>query len=133
MPLVSANPANIWQHCAACGANNRIPLSSIELGTSVGTRVDPNAILLPACDCGAREVVLRTWDTAPMAIAGTHLDTHRKLVNGVAQKLKTTNRSHAAAASIHAAETTEPPDQAAFPFAPTSPPHGAPAAKAGRA
>lgn len=132
MPLISANAANVWQHCAACGANNRIAINTIELGVSVGGRTDPNAILLPACDCGAREVLVRTWDTCASSAQGTHLDVHRKAVNSLAKKLKDTGRSHANAAATHAAEVTSPPDVVTFPFNAVSAPHGAPPSKAGR-
>lgn len=132
MPMVSADSDSVVQHCAACGANNRIEMDSLELGHAIGQRINPDVIVLPACGCGATEALVRTWDTCPDEALNSHLDLHRKVVNGLAQYLKAAGSSHTAVKSHHDAETIEPPDQEEFPFSNVDPPVGAPPAKAGR-
>jgi hypothetical protein len=81
------------------------------IGTGAGKHTAPDTIDLPHCpDCGSKECLVRTWDTAPPEVADSLHAKHRKVVNALAQHLKTHGYSDADAKVIHDAETAAPPD-----------------------
>jgi hypothetical protein len=89
------------------------------LGISLGPEPiqDPNVLALRQCnDCGANECLVRTFDAAPPALAGTHFHEHRRAVNALAEHCKARGWSHPEVAAHHAAETARPVDiHAPFP------------------
>jgi len=81
------------------------------LGVSVGEQPNSNVIALRRCnDCGSHECLVRTVDTAPAELAGTHHYEHRRAVNTLAEHCKASGWSHPALAGEHAAETSRPVD-----------------------
>lgn len=90
------------------------------------TAVD--TIDLPHCpECGAKESLMRTWDTAPQEVSGSLFAMHRKTVNSLAAHLKGQGYSDPDAKPMHDAETSGPPDtHPNYPPGPVSLPPAAP-------
>jgi predicted nucleic acid-binding Zn ribbon protein len=81
------------------------------LGVTIGSQTAPDTIDLPHCpDCGAKECLMRTWDTMPASHANTTQAQHRKVVNAFAQHLRGIGFSDADAKVLHDKETAAPPD-----------------------
>jgi hypothetical protein len=110
MPIVSITTETFVQRCAACGRDNELAVADLELGVAMGDAVNANIIALPACQCGANEFLHRTWDTVPDAHATTPFAAQRRAVNGLAEHLKRTGRSHARVKAAHQAERAVPPE-----------------------
>lgn len=110
MPILSIDASKLHQHCASCGATNLVPLATLVLGAGVEGRVNPNAITLPPCSCGAREVLNRTWDRTPRDYHRSAHCEQRCAVNALAGYLKGRGQQAALARAIHAAEIGEPPE-----------------------
>jgi hypothetical protein len=73
------------------------------------TAVD--TIDLPHCpECDSKECLVRTWDTAPIEVADKLHARHRRVVNALAEHLKTLGHSDPEAKQTHDAENTRPPD-----------------------
>ena len=83
----------------------------VTLGNGPNKHTAPDTIDLPHCpDCGAKECLVRTWDTVDPDHAATLHGKHRKVVNALAQHLKTHGYSDADAKATHDAETAAPSD-----------------------
>jgi hypothetical protein len=78
---------------------------------TLGLPLSKDTIILPPCaDCGGQEFIYRTWDTCPQEFVGSGFDKHRRTVNLIAQKLKTSGKVSAAVSQDIASETAEPSD-----------------------
>jgi hypothetical protein len=85
------------------------------LGVSKGQgafkRTAIDTIDLPHCpDCGSKECLVRTWDTAPPEVADKLTARHRRVVNALAEHLKTLGHSDPDAKRTHEVEKRRPPD-----------------------
>lgn len=87
-------------------------------GTGAQKRTAVDTIDLPHCsECGAKESLVRTWDTAPPELANSFHCMHRRAVNALAEYLKEEGYSDADAKLMHAREPGPPPDRdARFPM-----------------
>ena len=95
-------------------------LLGVTKGTGAQKQTAVDTIDLPHCpECGAKECLVRTWDTAPAELSETPHAKHRKSVNALAQHLKGQGYSEPDAKAKHDAETHGPPDcDADFPPGP---------------
>ena len=108
MPIEKASQKSIHQVCAICGADRELDVDDLVLGASPGEGIAaPDVIVLPPCECGAIENLVRTWDHDE---GSSHHAMHRRVVNGLCQELKRRGRSHPACKAHHDAETRGPPD-----------------------
>lgn len=83
------------------------------LGFARGEVTEPDAILLRQCGCGTHEMLSRTWDQAAVH-ASSKAYAHRRLVNGLAQYLRSRGWVDDAVREQIDAETAEPPEQTAL-------------------
>lgn len=80
-------------------------------GQGAFKRTAADTIDLPHCpDCGSKECLVRTWDTAPPEVADKLHARHRRVVNALAEHLKGTGQSDPDAKQTHDAETLAPND-----------------------
>ena len=95
-------------------------LLGVTKGSGANKQTAVDTIDLPHCpECGAKECLVRTWDTAPAEIADTPHAKHRQSVNALSQHLKGNGYSHPDAKAKHDAETHGPPDcDPSFPAGP---------------
>jgi hypothetical protein len=111
MPIENITSTHLSQRCVHCLAENSIALSSLHLGfLTEGGEAHPNAIVLPACACGCRETLQRTWDECPSTLAGSPFDLHRRTVNALASELKSKGRVAPALRALIEAEADKPQD-----------------------
>lgn len=83
----------------------------VTIGNGANKHTAPDTMDLPHCpDCGAKECLIRTWDTVAPENADTLHGKHRRVVNALAQHLKSHGNSDDDAKTKHDAETTSPPD-----------------------
>lgn len=82
--------------CLNCGRDNSAAISTLNLGVSIGDVVNPDAVVLGNCQCRAQTVVYRTWDTDEALTTPS-----RRAINGLAEHLKATGKSHKDAKKIH--------------------------------
>jgi predicted nucleic acid-binding Zn ribbon protein len=85
------------------------------LGVSKGQgafkRTAVDTIDLPHCpECGSKECLVRTWDTAPLEVADKLHAKHRRVVNALGEHLKSLGHSNPDAKQAHDAEKARPPD-----------------------
>ena len=93
------------------GRRSGARLLGVTKGTGTNKQTAADTIDLPHCpDCGAKECLVRTWDTAPEEVADTPHAKHRRAVNALAQHLKSQGRSDPDAKIKHDAEGAGPPD-----------------------
>jgi hypothetical protein len=93
------------------GRRSGARLLGVTKGTGAQKQTAVDTIDLPHCpDCGAKECLVRTWDTVPAEFADTPHGKHRKSVNALAQHLKGQGFSDPDAKTKHDAETAGPPD-----------------------
>lgn len=86
-------------------------LLGVTKGSGAQKQTAVDTIDLPHCpDCGAKECLVRTWDSVPAEFADTPHGKHRKSVNALAQHLKSQGNSDPDAKAKHDAETAGPPD-----------------------
>ena len=96
-----------------------------------------NTIDLPHCpDCGAKESLVRTWDTTPPGLENSFHGMHRRAVNALAQHLRGQGFSDPDAKPTHDNEPGPPPEvEANFPPGPMNlpkpPPFGPPQGEPG--
>lgn len=103
MPIINikSTPALCLEvKCALCSVVSSREIATLRLGTSAA---DLNGILLPACVCGAQELLVRTFDGDDDERAA-----HRKAVNAVAIFLKSAGLVHPEALEAIRAETRTP-------------------------
>lgn len=80
-------------------------------GQGAFKRTAADTIDLPHCpDCGSKECIVRTWDTAPPEVADKLTARHRRVVNALAEHLKGLGNSDPDAKQTHDAETRAPSD-----------------------
>jgi hypothetical protein len=83
----------------------------VTIGTGAAKKTAPDTMDLPHCpDCGSKECLIRTWDTAPPEVADSPHAIHRRHVNALAQRMKADGFSDADAKVKHDTETFGPPD-----------------------
>lgn len=87
-------------------------------GTGARKQTAVDTIDLPHCsECGAKESLVRTWDTAPPEFENSFHCMHRRAVNALAEYLKAEGYSDSDAKLMHARESAPPPDRdARFPM-----------------
>ena len=86
-------------------------LLGVTKGQGAFKRVASDTIDLPHCpDCGSKECLVRTWDTAPVEVGNMLTARHRRVVNAVAEQLKDLGHSDPDAREVHRAEQRRPPD-----------------------
>lgn len=101
-------------------------------GTGANKQTAVDTIDLPQCpECGAKESLVRTWDTLPPGFENSFHGMHRRAVNALAQHLKGQGFSDPDAKTKHDNEPGPPPDvEANFPAGPMNlpkpPPFGPP-------
>lgn len=106
-------------------------------GAGANKRTAVDTIDLPHCpDCGAKESIVRTWDTVPPGWENTFHGKHRRAVNALAQHLRGQGFSDPDAKPTHDNEPGPPPEvQANFPPGPVTlpkpPPFGPPSGEPG--
>lgn len=113
MPIKNLNETTLTRVCHFCQAEEVVPLASLVLGQDRGGG-DPDLINLPTCttpNCGASEILKRTWDSAPDTYSSTGFYQQRATVNALAQRLRTMGRSSPGCQAIHDAEVEEPPQR----------------------
>ncbi|MCA9629355.1 MAG: hypothetical protein KC766_16890 [Myxococcales bacterium] len=115
------------------GSGKAGPLKlGVTKGTGANKQTAVDTIDLPPCpDCGAKESLVRTWDTMPPGFEDSFHAKHRRAVNALAQHLKGQGFSDADAKPTHDNEPGPPPDvEANFPPGPMNlpkpPPFGPP-------
>ncbi len=80
-------------------------------GQGAFKRTAVDTIDLPHCpECGSKECLVRTWDTAPAEVADKLTARHRRVVNALAEHLKGLGHSDPDARQAHDAEKTRPQD-----------------------
>jgi hypothetical protein len=80
-------------------------------GQGAFKRTAADTIDLPHCpDCGSKECLVRTWDTAPLDVADKLHARHRRVVNALAEHLKGLGNSDPDAKQVHDAESRAPGD-----------------------
>lgn len=80
-------------------------------GQGAFKRTAVDTIDLPHCpDCGSKECLVRTWDSAPPEVADMLTARHRRVVNALAGHLKGIGQSDPDAKQAHDAETRAPSD-----------------------
>lgn len=90
-----------------CGAR----LLGVTKGQGAFKRTAADTIDLPHCpDCGSKECLVRTWDTAPVEVANMLTARHRRVVNALAEHLKDLGHSDPDSREAHRAEKRRPPD-----------------------
>jgi 7-cyano-7-deazaguanine synthase in queuosine biosynthesis len=80
------------------------------LGVSAGGLRNKDLLVFRRCGCGANELALRTWDSAPSGLLGVALFEQRSAVNALAQHFKTQGWIHTDVRSEVDAETGVPPN-----------------------
>lgn len=86
-------------------------LLGVTKGQGAFKRTASDAIDLPHCpDCGSKECLVRTWDTAPVEVANMLTARHRRVVNALAEHLKDLGHSDPDSREAHRAEKRRPPD-----------------------
>ena len=86
-------------------------LLGVTKGQAAQKQTAVDTIDLPHCpDCGAKECLVRTWDSGPPEFADTPHAKHRKSVNALAQHLKGVGYSDPDAKTKHDNESAGPPD-----------------------
>lgn len=113
----------------------------LKLGVTKGTgafkQTAVDTIDLPHCPyCGAKESLVRTWDTTPPGFEESFHGKHRRAVNALAQHLKGEGFSDPDAKPTHDNEPGPPPEvEANFPLGPMNlpkpPPFGPPQGEQG--
>jgi predicted nucleic acid-binding Zn ribbon protein len=90
-----------------CGAR----LLGVTKGQGSFKRTASDTIDLPHChDCGSKECLVRTWDTAPVEVGNMLTARHRRVVNALAEHLKELGHSDPDSREAHGAEKRRPPD-----------------------
>lgn len=80
-------------------------------GQGAFKRTAADTVDLPHCpDCGSKECLVRTWDTAPPEVADKLTARHRRVVNALAEHLKGIGHSDPDAKQAHDAESRTPSD-----------------------
>jgi hypothetical protein len=87
----------VWV-CPSCQADNAASVSAL----AVGLNDSPDAVGLPACACGARTTVQRTWETTVDA-------PHRRAINSLVEHLIAEGKSLPGVKAAHDAEVDVPP------------------------
>jgi predicted nucleic acid-binding Zn ribbon protein len=86
-------------------------LLGVTKGQGSFKRTASDTIDLPHCpDCGSKECLVRTWDTAPVEVGNMLTARHRRVVNAVAEHLKDLGHSDPDSREAHRAEKRGPPD-----------------------
>lgn len=86
-------------------------LLGISKGQGAFKRTAADTIDLPHCpDCGSKECLVRTWDSAPAEVADRLTALHRRVVNAVAEHLKDLGHSDPDSRETHRSERRRPPD-----------------------
>jgi predicted nucleic acid-binding Zn ribbon protein len=86
-------------------------LLGVTKGQGSFKRTASDTIDLPHCpDCGSKECLVRTWDTAPVEVANMLTARHRRVVNALAEHLKDLGHSDPDSREAHRAEKRRPPD-----------------------
>ena len=95
MAIHEVTDTEVLQTCAKCGAENRVPLASLEVGVARETLVDGRVVPLPACPaCRSSEFLLRSPDDEPQQPDGSVGYLHRLLVDHVHAELVQRGRVH---------------------------------------
>jgi len=90
-----------------CGAR----LLGVTKGQGSFKRTASDTIDLPHCpDCGSKECLVRTWDTAPVEVANMLSARHRRVVNSLAEHLKDLGHSDPDSRDAHQSEKRRPAD-----------------------
>lgn len=93
------------------GRRNGARILGVTKGQGAFKRTAADTIDLPHCpECGSKECLVRTWDTAPIEVADKLHAMHRRVVNALAEHLKGLGHSDPDARQTHEAEKTRPPD-----------------------
>jgi len=93
------------------GRRNGARILGVSKGQGAFKRTAADTIDLPHCpDCGSKECLVRTWDTAPPEVADKLHARHRRVVNALAEHLKGLGNSDPDAKQVHDAETRTPSD-----------------------
>jgi len=86
-------------------------LLGVTKGQGAFKRTAADTIDLPHCpDCGSKECLVRTWDTAPVEVANMLSARHRRVVNSLAEHLKDLGHSDPDARDAHQSEKRRPAD-----------------------
>ena len=102
------------------GGTAREPLGFMEgdpcpgrpvLGYGAAPFENSDVIPLRGCGCGAYEMVNRTWDVAPVELAGTQFYEQRRAVNFLAEHFKAKGWLHPDLVAAIASEKTPPADR----------------------
>jgi hypothetical protein len=89
MAIYEVTSTEVVQRCGKCNAENRIPVTGIEVGIAHEAQTDARTIPLPACPtCGSSEFLIRSPDDEPEYPApGTFGHLHRMLVDDLHAEL----------------------------------------------
>jgi len=86
-------------------------LLGVSKGQGAFKRIAVDTIDLPHCpECGSKECLVRTWDSAPQEVADKLHARHRRVVNALAEHLKGLGHSDPDARQAHEAEKGVPRD-----------------------
>ena len=96
MAIHEVTDTEVLQTCAKCGAENRVPLASLEVGVARETLVDGRVLPLPSCPaCRSTEYLLRSPDDEPQyPESGGVGYLHRLLVDHVHAELVRKEQVH---------------------------------------
>jgi hypothetical protein len=104
--VLSPAPGHIKKVCILCGCMDIITLDLLTLGIPGDSK---NGIKMPSCsNCGANEVLIRTWDKLNGNLATSPSNLPRKALNGMAKLLKERGQVTEEFAEEVAAETEDP-------------------------
>lgn len=93
------------------GRRYGVRMLGVTKGQGAFKRTTIDTIDLPHCpDCGSKECLVRTWDTAPPEVSDKLTARHRRVVNALAQHLKSLGHSDPEAKQAHDRESRTPSD-----------------------
>jgi hypothetical protein len=92
MAIYEVTQTEVVRMCACCSRVDRLQKSDLTVGAAQGTTVDPNVIVLPECQCGAIEFLVRSPENDEHTTPGSFGHLHRLLVDALHAELAQGNR-----------------------------------------
>lgn len=110
MPILEIGSEHVTHVCAACGNTRDVQLEGLTLGVETeDKRLFPNVLLLPQCECGAYEQIVRVMDQAEESVRKSAFGQRRALTNALCQRLIEIGNGHSKCQDHH---RKVPPDLA---------------------